>query len=225
MALMLICTVVFCVQSLLPIDAIFALYPLGSGQFWPWQLVTYSFLHGGWMHLIFNMLGLWMFGAEVEVLRGRSRYLQLLLASTLTAALLQLLVGLLAGGAPTIGASGAIFGLLVAYALSFPYRQFDLIGLLPMLLMISGSSMLSTLGIVLYVVLLTNRQALSFLRPIPIDAKVMVGIYGLVELYLGVFVENRGVAHFAHLGGMLGGWLMINWWRGRLPFSTPTRRR
>jgi membrane associated rhomboid family serine protease len=225
MALMLICTVVFCVQSLLPLDALFALNPLGSGQFWPWQLVSYSFLHGSLMHLIFNMLGLWMFGAEVEVLRGRSRYLQLLLASTLAAALLQLLIGLVAGGAPTIGASGAIFGLLVAYALSFPYRQFDLIGLLPMLLMISGNSMLSTLGIVLYVVLLTNRQALSFLRPIPIDAKVMVGIYGLVELYLGVFVENRGIAHFAHLGGMLGGWLMINWWRGRLPFSAPTRRR
>jgi membrane associated rhomboid family serine protease len=227
-ALMLICTAVFCVQELLPmlhLSALFALWPLDSGRFWPWQVVTYAFLHGGFSHLIFNMLGLWMFGSEIEMLRGPKRYLQLLLASVITAALAQMVLALVVGSGAVIGASGAIFGLLLAYAMSFPNRQFDLIGLLPMLLMVSGNSMLSTVGLVLYVMLLTNRGSLPFLQPIPVSAMTMAGIYGIIELYLGVTGTQAGVAHFAHLGGMLGAWLMISWWRGKLPFSGPTKRR
>ena len=222
-ALMLICAVVYCLQVLLPmlpVDALLALWPLGSGRFWPWQLLSYGLLHGSLSHLLLNMLGLWMFGADLERLWGRDRYLQLIAASTLTAALAQLLVGVLLGaGGPTLGASGAIFGLLLAYGLMFPQRQFDLMGFLPMLLMMVPNSTVNMIGLVLFVVMIANRSALPFLRPIPIRALTMVAIYGAVELFMGVTGTGAGVAHFAHLGGMLGAWLMISWWRGKLPFS------
>ena len=222
-ALMLICAVVYCLQVLLPmlpVDALLALWPLGSGRFWPWQLLSYGLLHGSLSHLLLNMLGLWMFGADLERLWGRDRYLQLIAASTLTAALAQLLVGVLMGaGGPTLGASGAIFGLLLAYGLMFPQRQFDLMGFLPMLLMMVPNSTVNMIGLVLFVVMIANRSALPFLRPIPIRALTMVAIYGAVELFMGVTGTGAGVAHFAHLGGMLGAWLMISWWRGKLPFS------
>ena len=73
---MLICTAVFCVNVFVPLDAWFALWPAASGRFLPWQPVTYAFLHGGLFHLFFNMLGLWMFGSELERLWGQKRYLQ-----------------------------------------------------------------------------------------------------------------------------------------------------
>ena len=228
-AMMLVCVAVYCVQLLLPILPVepwLALWPLGSGRFWPWQLMTYALLHGGLAHLLFNMLGLWMFGPDVERLRGQKRYLQLLAASVLTAALTQLLMSMATGSrSPTIGASGAIFGLLLAYGLSFPNRQFDLIGFLPMLLMMIPNQFLNLLGLVLFVVLLTNRGGLPFLQPIPIRASAMVAIYGVLELILGVTGTQAGVAHFAHLGGMLGAWLMILWWRGKLPFGGGPRTR
>ena len=219
-ALMIICTAVFCLQLLLPmvpVDELFALWPLGSGNFWPWQLLSYAFLHANLGHLLFNMLGLWMFGCELERLWGQKRFWQLLAASVLTAGLAQLAVSALPGlHGPTIGASGAIFGLLLAYALVFPRRQFDLMGFLPMLMMMVPSQIINMLGMVLFVLMFTNRAALPFLRPIPIQALTMVAIYGGLELLLGVFGSQAGVAHFAHLGGMLGAWLMILWWRGRL---------
>ena len=81
LGLILACVAVFSLDQLLPLDHFFALWPLASGAFMPWQLVTYGFLHGGLAHLIFNMLGLWMFGSELERLWGRNRYLVFLLAS------------------------------------------------------------------------------------------------------------------------------------------------
>ena len=162
----------------------FALWPIGSGEFWPWQIGTYAFLHGSFEHLFFNMLGLWMFGSELEQVWGQKRYLQFFAASVVAAALTQLLVNALLGnGAPTIGASGGLFGLLLAFAMIFP-----------------------------------NRIILLFFV-IPMKAKYLVALYGLIELYQGAYVMNTGVAHFAHLGGMLGGLLMIRYWRGQLPFG------
>ena len=162
---------------------IFALWPLGAG-FWPWQIGTYAFLHGSFEHLFFNMLGLWMFGAELEQLWGRQRYLQFYFASVIAAALCQLLVNALLGStAPTVGASGGLFGLLLAFALIFP-----------------------------------NRTILLFFV-IPMKAKYLVLLYGLIELYAGVYTRSSGVAHFAHLGGMLGGLLTIRYWRGQAPFG------
>src|SRR3982751_3119566 len=161
-----------------------ALWPLGSGNFFPWQVLSYSFLHGSFEHLFFNMLGLWMFGSELEQVWGQKRYVQFYTASVLAAALTQLVVSAVLGSvAPTIGASGGLFGLLLAFAMIFP-----------------------------------NRIILLFFV-IPMKAKWLVALYGVIELYQGVYVLNSGVAHFAHLGGMLGGLLTLRYWRGQAPFG------
>lgn len=181
---MLICTAVLCIDYFVPLGYWLALWPLGSGEFWPWQLLTYAFLHGGVLHLFFNMLGLWMFGSELELLWGRRRYLQMLLASVLAAALMQLLFNLVvASRAPMVGASGAVFGLLLCYGVLFP-----------------------------------NRTIMPLFPPIPMKARTFVVVFGAIELFLGVSGAT-GVAHFAHLGGMLGAWLLLLHWRGRLPFG------
>jgi len=186
---MLICTAVFCLQLFLPIlDLFFALWPIGSGRFLPWQVLSYAFLHGSMMHLFFNMLGLWMFGSELERLWGPRRYLQFLLAGVLAAAVAQLLITLLAGSrVPTVGASGGLFALLLAFGMLFP-----------------------------------NRVIMPLFPPIPMKARTFVTVFGALELALGL-AGSSGVAHFAHLGGMVGGWLMIRYWRGMPPFGQRRR--
>ena len=124
-ALLLINVALFCLDYITGrlLSQWFALYPLGHG-FLPWQVVSYAFLHGNVMHLFFNMLGLWMFGAELERLWGTKRYLQFYFASLLTAAATQLLFAAVSGTAyPTVGASGALFGLLLAFGMMFPNRM------------------------------------------------------------------------------------------------------
>lgn len=161
----------------------FWLWPVG-GSFWPWQMGTYSFIHGSFNHLFFNMLGLWMFGAELEQIWGRKRFMVFYGSSVLAAALTQLIVNAVIGSAaPTVGASGGLFGLLLAFAMIFP-----------------------------------NRIILLFFV-IPMKAKYLVLLYGLLELYQGTTIMNSGVAHFAHLGGMLGGLLTLRYWRGQAPFG------
>jgi membrane associated rhomboid family serine protease len=162
----------------------FALWPLGGG-FMPWQVASYAFLHGSMMHLFFNMLGLWMFGSELERVWGQKRFLQFYAASVLAAAGMQLLVNMLLGSPyPTVGASGGLLGLLLAFGMMFP-----------------------------------NRTIMPLFPPIPMKAKTFVAVYGGLELVLGVTGTQSGVAHFAHLGGMLGGYLMIRYWRGQSPFG------
>ncbi len=185
-ALILICVGVFCAQLLLPpaFEVWFALWPLQSGRFMPWQLASYSFLHGSFGHLFFNMLALWMFGGEIERLWGPRRYQQFLLASAGSAAVVQVIWTYLIGSmSPTVGASGATFGLLLAFGMLFP-----------------------------------ERRIMLLIPPIPMKAKFFVAIFGAIELVLGV-TGGSGIAHFAHLGGMLGGFLMIRYWRGQAPFS------
>ena len=186
-ALILINVAVFCLDIALNkmLSAYFALWPLGSQFFMPWQVVSYGFLHGSFMHLFFNMFGIWMFGAELERIWGGRRYMQFFGASILTAALAQLIISPLTGSmAPTVGASGGLFGLLLAYGMMFP-----------------------------------NRTIMPLFPPIPMKAKVFVAVYGGLELFFGVTGTQSGVAHFAHLGGMLGGWLMLRYWRGQPPFG------
>jgi membrane associated rhomboid family serine protease len=179
----------FLLQSAMPgIVGPFALWPLGSdaatgGQvgFEPWQLVTYAFLHGGLLHLGFNMLALYMFGGAIERVFGERRYLVYYFVCVISAALTQLLVAAASGAVyPTIGASGGVFGLLLAYAIYFPH----------------------------------NRVMLLF-PPIPLPSRVFVLLYAALELYLGVTGTQEGVAHFAHLGGMAGGYAMLRIWRSR----------
>ena len=159
-----------------------ALWPL-QGNFMPWQLVTYAFLHAGITHLAFNMYGLWMFGRELEKLLGRREFLELYFTSVLSAGVLQLLVTSLTGSIyPTIGASGGVFGILIAYGMCFP-----------------------------------DRIIVLLIPPIPMPAWLFVVLYAIIELTLGVTGTQAGVAHFAHLGGMIGGYMAIRRWfrRGR----------
>ena len=174
-----------------PLFGHFALWPPNAG-FQPVQLVTYGFLHGGTMHLAFNMLGLYTFGSAVERLFGARFYLAYYFGSVVVAGITHLVVTSFLGGppVPTVGASGGVYGLLLAFGVFFPHRT---------------------------VVLL--------IPPIPMKARTFVVVFAAIELFFGVTGTASGVAHFAHLGGMLGAWLMLSWWRGRLPFGGPTRRR
>jgi len=188
-ALLLACTAIFCVPQFVFLSGAFALWPLASGNFMPWQMVSYAFLHGGIGHLFFNMLGLWMFGSELERLWGQRRYWQFLLAGVLTAAIAQLVITALTGSrVPTVGASGGLYALLLAFGMLFP-----------------------------------NRVIMPLFPPIPMKARTFVIVFGALELLLGL-MDVGGVAHFAHLGGMVGGFLMIRYWRGQSPFR-PRRRR
>jgi membrane associated rhomboid family serine protease len=161
--------------------ALFALWPLGSPLFQPWQLVTYAFLHGNLAHIFFNMFALFMFGRALEYFWGSRRFTIFYLACVIAAAATQLLTASLAGSMEaTLGASGGVFGLLLAFAMYFP------------------------------------RQRITLLfPPIPMPAWLFVTLYGVLELVLGVTNTQAGVAHFAHLGGMLGGALVILYWRAR----------
>ncbi len=219
---MIVCAVAFLLSLYLPLVNWLALWPLGSGLFLPWQLLTYTLLHGDLSHLLFNMLGLWMFGSELERLWGQKRYFQFMAGAGIAAAVTQLVFTAVMGTmAPTIGASGVLFGLLMAYALSFPRRQFDLVGFLPVVLLMVPSQMLNLLGMILFFLLFTNRQAVP-IPPVLAPAMTLVAIYGALELFLGMFFRS-GIAHFAHLGGLIGGWLMMAWWRGQLPGSRRRR--
>lgn len=226
--LILVCTAMFCLQSLTGywVEVLLALWPLGSDAFMPWQLLTYAFLHGSTVHLFFNMLGFWMFGAELERVWGQTRYLQFLAASALAGGVAQLVtMGLgMTGQGPTLGASGALFGLLLGYVLLFPRRGFDLVDAFPMLLAMLPGQIFDILGLVLFFLLMANRQAVP-IPPIPVSARTMVLVFGGAELFQGVFFGRSGVAHFAHLGGMLGGWLLLRYWRGQAPFPPKQRRR
>jgi membrane associated rhomboid family serine protease len=156
----------------------FALWPVGP-QFFPWQILTYAFLHGSVTHLLFNMFAVYMFGADMERVWGGKRYLTYYLACAVSAALTQLLVSSATGAYyPTLGASGAVFGLLLAFAHSFPHRRIMLL-----------------------------------IPPVALPARLFVVLYGALELVLGVTGTQAGVAHFAHLGGLAGGFLLLRYWK------------
>ena len=167
--------------------AAFALWPPGGfdSRFEPWQLVTYSFLHANLAHIFFNMFALYMFGGEIERLFGSRFYALYYFAAVVTAAITHLIITAWMGAtsAPMVGASGGIYGLLLAFGIYFPHR----------------------------------RVMLLF-PPIPLPARVFVFGFAALELVLGITQTAAGVAHFAHLGGMLGGFIMIQYRRGKLRF-------
>jgi membrane associated rhomboid family serine protease len=169
------------------VETWFALWPPGHG-FGIWQLVTYGFLHGSLAHIFFNMLALYMFGSDIERLFGSPFFLRYYFACVVSAALCQLVLISSAGGPPfpTLGASGGVYGLLLAFGIYYP-----------------------------------RRMVMLIFPPIPMQARFFVILFAAIELVLGVTGTQAGVAHFAHLGGMLGGWLMIQYRRRRFPFSPP----
>jgi membrane associated rhomboid family serine protease len=178
---------IFLLQGLLPgLIVPFALWPFAASSvdprvsFAPWQLLSYGFLHGGLMHVAFNMFALYMFGGAIERVFGGRRYLIYYLVCIVSAGLTQLAVAAFAGGVyPTVGASGGVFGLLLAYGIYFP-----------------------------------NNRVMLLFPPIPMPARTFVVVCAVLELFLGVTGSQPSVANFAHLGGMVGGYLLIRYWRG-----------
>jgi membrane associated rhomboid family serine protease len=165
---------------------LFALWPPASGLFHIWQLITYAFLHGNLAHIFLNMFALFMFGRGLEMYWGGRRFLIYYFVCVLSAAVTQLLVEGAAGGTePVLGASGGIFGVLLAFAWYFPSQRLIVLPI-----------------------------------PIPVPAWLFVTIYAAIELFSGLTRTQQGVAHFAHLGGMLGGALCILYWQARHRFST-----
>lgn len=172
----------------------FAMFYPASPFFKPWQILTHMFMHGGFWHIFFNMYSLLMFGSILERSLGPKKYLifyfvtglgavalhtgvewmqaRVFIANGIAQAYQQLLV------TPTLGASGAIYGVLIGFAMLYPQARLMLI-----------------------------------FPPIPVKAKWLVIIFVAIELFLGINGFQEGVAHFAHLGGMLFGWLLIRWWR------------
>ncbi len=163
---------------------VFELWPL-QGRFYdysfrPWQLLTYGFLHGGFFHLFFNMLVLFMFGAPLEQVWGSKRFTWYYLLCIIGAGLCHLAVDywLAKGATRAIGASGGVLGLVLGYAMIFP-----------------------------------RQKVMVFPIPAMIPARVAAALFGIFALFAGVSGTMPGVAHFAHLGGMLTGWLLICYWR------------
>lgn len=175
----------------------FALFYPTSPLFHSWQIVTHMFMHGGFWHILFNMYTLWMFGSVLERMIGEKKYLIFYFVCGLGAVALHLGVEYLqaqtwlasgSAGAlqsyadlqrtPTVGASGAIYGVIIGYAMLFP----------------------------------ESRLTLLF-PPVTLSAKWMVIIFAAIELLTGVTGTAANVAHFAHLGGMLFGWLLITYWK------------
>ncbi len=151
-----------------------ALYPYNSGYFEPYQLVTHMFAHGGFFHILFNMYALWMFGSVLERLWGPKKFLIFYFACGLVAGLAQMF---LVSNAPAIGASGAIMGLLAAFAYTFPNVEFFILPI-----------------------------------PFPIKAKYMAAIYAAIDLFGGFSGSTDNVAHFAHLGGLVMGFILVIIW-------------
>jgi membrane associated rhomboid family serine protease len=199
--------VVFVLQMVAfePLMVHFALWPVGTPDviqqngelvwvppFQIWQLVSYGFLHGGLLHLSLNLFAMWMLGVQLENAWGSRLFAIYYLVCVLGAGLIQLVVAsygvLNAEIYPTIGASGGVFGILLAFGMMFP-----------------------------------NQRLIFLLLPVPIRAKYFVIGYGAFELFAGISGTTAGIAHFAHLGGMLVGFLLIQYWRGRLPIR-PRRR-
>ncbi len=183
----------FLIQSGNPLETIrlLALWPIDTPEqttfrgigtidtgFAIWQLVTYALLHGGIGHLFFNMFALYMFGLPIEHTWGTRRFVIYYVVCVIGAGILQLITAAVTGGMyPTIGASGGVFGLLLAFGVMYP-----------------------------------NQRIMLLIPPIPIRAKYFVIGYGLLTLFFGVTGTMGGIAHFAHLGGMLFGLAMILYW-------------
>ena len=199
------------------LNRILGLYYFKSPYFEPYQIITHMFMHGSIGHIFFNMFALWMFGKVLEQVWGGKRFLIYYFATGLGAVFLHMLVNHIELSSalkeaystygvdkfteeqvrsmvqsnnplnqkvgvglyvPTVGASGAVFGVLLAFGMLFP-----------------------------------NTRLMLLFPPIPIKAKYFVIGYGVLELWLGLTQSGSNIAHFAHLGGMLFGFLLIKYWK------------
>ncbi len=154
-----------------------ALWPPATGNFKPYELVTHMFTHAGWAHILFNMYALWLFGTMLERTWGGVKFLIFYFACGLGAALAQLYI--MPSLHPAVGASGAIMGLLAAFAYTYPNVEFFIIPF-----------------------------------PFAIKAKWLVAVYAAIDLFGGMAGAGQ-VAHFAHLGGLVTGFILMIFWIGK----------
>ncbi|MGZ3757491.1 MAG: rhomboid family intramembrane serine protease [Mucilaginibacter sp.] len=196
-----------------PIAELFGVYYFNSPNFHPWQLLTYMFIHGGWAHIIFNMFALYSFGPHIEYVMGSKRFFNFYFICGFGAIGLQMLVQAIEVhaatgaftiplnfasndpaviaklqaiyGGPMVGASGAIFGVLIAFGMIYP-----------------------------------NAELMIMLIPVPVKAKYIIPVYVLIEISLGIGqFGGDNVAHFAHLGGALLGFMLVKLWHLQGPKS------
>ncbi len=187
--LVLICVLVFFATQLFSPNGYtgFEMYSWNSRYFQPWQIVTSMFLHGGVSHLLFNMLALWMFGRILESVLGKQRFLIFYLACGIGAAIFQQVIRLYVINDESllisVGASGAVYGLLVAFALMFP-----------------------------------NFKIMLIFFPVPIAAKYFVPAllaFDIIGGFTGHSIFGQNIGHFAHIGGAVTGFLLLQFWLKR----------
>lgn len=201
--LIIINTIVFFATLLMPaLYGVLSLFPFESPLFKPYQFLTYMFMHGGWAHIFFNMYTLFFFGSVLEQVWGGKKFLLFYLVTGIGAALIHNgiislrysdMIALAQSGdvvalsqvrgilnTPTVGASGAIYGVLMAFGMLFPDRIVQLL-----------------------------------LPPVALKAKWFVLIFGAIELLFGFSNSTDNVAHFAHLGGMIFGYILIRYWKSK----------
>jgi membrane associated rhomboid family serine protease len=194
-----------------PVGSLLGVYYFDSPLFRPWQPITYMFMHGGWAHIIFNMFALYSFGTVVEYVMGSKRFIAFYFICGIGAIALQMLVQAIEVHSvvgtftvplnfqtnnqaiiaklqdiyttPMVGASGAIFGLLIAFGMLYP-----------------------------------NAELMILFIPVPVKAKYVIPVYVLIELSFGIGqFSGDNVAHFAHLGGAILGFILIKLWKVRGP--------
>lgn len=200
------------------LNSILGLHFIFSPAFRPFQLVTHIFMHGGFMHLFFNMFALWMFGRVLESVWGPKRFFIYYFVTGLGAAALHLFVNFVEYQSLLSKMSPEQVDLVMQQGVEV-FRQGKnfsdpLMGKLNLLLNIPtvGASG-AVFGVLLgFGMLFPNTRLMLLFPPIPIKAKYFVIGYGLLELYLGFASPGSNVAHFAHLGGMLFGYLLIRYW-------------
>ena len=180
--LLIINIIVFLGSELIgdPMYQYFALFPIGSAFFRWWQFVTHMFMHGSFAHIFFNMWSLIVFGPVLERMWGSKKFLLYYFVCGLGAAGCHELVLFLQGASniPTVGASGAIYGLLLGFGMLYPNYVLTLV-----------------------------------FPPVSLKAKWFVVIFAAIELVTGILGTSDGVAHFAHLGGMLFGLILLLFWK------------
>jgi len=187
--LILACAGIFLLQVVadrfFPFTYWFGLVPAQVARGAVWQLATYVFLHGGILHLLFNLLALWMFGSDVEERMGTARFVRFWFITGIGAGLVAVAFGW-GERFPVVGASGAIFGILVAFAKFFPQRPVTLL--------------------------------VMFFLPVTLQARMLVLVYGAIEVMVLAQTGMRGLGQLAHLGGILFGWVALNLpdWSARL---------
>ena len=216
-ALMLLATYIMSMRGV-DLAHTLGLYYIASPHFEPYQIVTHMFMHGGFMHLLFNMFALWMFGRILESVWGPKRFFIYYFVTGLGAAVLHTFVNFIEYQSVVSKMSPENVSLVLQQGSDIWMQGKNysdpLMGKLNMLLNVPtvGASG-AVFGVLLgFGMLFPNTQLMLLFPPIPIKAKYFVIGYGAIELYLGLANSASNIAHFAHLGGMLFGYILIRYW-------------